>query len=195
MLMLAGAVAGAGLSALSIGDANEANSKQFLATVDNIKASFSKQIGQLNEQAASQQEDYGVKLSGLRYQGLKLDATTTNKIAESGISGNTAERLYNQTSVVQTMAHNALAKEANDNAISFGVEMENARDRANQTIVDAGNKAASQYQDPVMGMLNGALAGASLASSFSALGTASAGATTVANTGSNPALLAFRGGV
>ncbi len=172
-------VAGAALSALSIGSANKANNEQLVNNVEAIKGSLNKQIGQLQEQSASQQAEIGQKMTQVRYKGLKLTASTTNKIAESGISGNTASRLYNQSQITKLMAHNALAKEAEDASVSFGVEMENKKDAANNAIKQAGKQAAANYQDPVMGMLSGAMSGASIGGAFGSLG--GAGASTTAS--------------
>ncbi len=193
MIPLVMAGVGAGLSALTIGAKNEANNEQFLANVDGIKAGLNKQIGQLQEQSASQQKDFSIKQTQVRYKGLKLTASTTNKIAESGISGNTASRLYNQSHITKLMAHNALAKEAEESSVNFGVEMENKKDAANNAIKNAGKQAAANYEDPVMGMIKGAMSGFSMGSSLESLDLFSSAVEN--STFANPALQTMRGGV
>lgn len=195
-------LAGVGLSALTIGAKNKANNEQLLENVDAIKGSLEKQIGQLKEQSLSQQAEFSRKMTQVRYKGLKNTASTTNKIAESGLTGATASRLYNQSHITKLMAHNALAQEASDSSVSFGVEMENKRDAANNAIKNAGKQAAANYEDPIMGMIKGAVSGASLGTSLGSLDLAGMGSELLGDFEhfmspdfANPALQAFKGGI
>lgn len=144
-LPLVAAAGFAGLQALAIGQQNKEVGRAFVNNRNRIVDSLDTQINQLQEQQESINSDIALEMTANRYEGLKRTATTTNDIVESNIVGNTATRLYDSEILKTTLSHNQLVKKAEDNAISFGVEMENATARANQAIYNAGAQAKSQY--------------------------------------------------
>ena len=127
VVSVAGSVAG-GVSQ------NKQASAQYEKQVENIKLSLNKQWAQLQEQAGRENDNIAMEMATARFEGLKGTATTGNTLVDRELTGNTAARVYNQSLVNRTMAHNALAKKAEDAMISFGSAMEAKRDEAIQAI-------------------------------------------------------------
>lgn len=140
-LIVAGAMAA--MSVAGSAASNKANAKSFVENTEQIKYSLNKQWGQLQEQAQAANDNVSLEMASNRFNGLKTTASTTNMIAEKEIAGNTAMRAYSNSKMVALMSHNVLAKKAEDTMTNFGVEMENARDKANQAIYSGGAVAAS----------------------------------------------------
>lgn len=122
---------------------NQKTGKALTSTVNNLNADYTKQIGQLQEQYNSANEDIALEMTTARYNGLKLTGSTTNTIAEKEIAGNTASKAYYQSQLSATFAHNALEKKAEDTWKSFGVSMDNVKTNVNNAIYSAAGKAQS----------------------------------------------------
>jgi len=150
------AAVGAATSIAGSSASNKANAKSFVENTSMIKESLGKQWAQLEEQAREANDNVALEMSANRFNGLKLTATTTNILAEKEIAGNTAARIYNQSNMVKMMSHNALAKKAEDTMKSFGMEYQNATDKANQAIYGAG-ATAQQQNIGTMQMLSSAV--------------------------------------
>lgn len=136
--------ASAGLQALSIGESNKAVGRQFVKNTKQVKDSLNRQYGQLQEMGQSIQDDIALEQSKVKFEALQLSATTTNNSVERGVVGKSVARAHNQSSIVATNALNALKKTAEDKAVEIGVEMENAKDRANEAIYKGEAMAQSQ---------------------------------------------------
>lgn len=134
-LILGGAMAGASLLGGIFGNAQA--KEQYEKQVENIKLSLNKQWGQLQEQARQENDNAAMEMATARFEGLKATATTGSVMAERNLAGNTAARAFNQSLVNRTMAHNALAKKAEDDMVSYGSAMEAKRDEATQAIYGA----------------------------------------------------------
>ncbi len=169
----------AGMAALQMSGNAEQNKKTgeaFVKNTETVKASYQKQLAQLQEQAESVQKDFALEQTKLRYKGMAHEASTSNKIVEQNISGATAARVYNQSSIDEMMAHNALAKAAEENAVNFGVEMENKRDAANQAIRNGQAIAAKNTISPMQGLsstASAAMSGYSMGSALGGMGSSS----------------------
>ena len=138
---------------------NQAAARAFEMNAEQTTDSYNKQIAQLQEQAKAYDDSVRLEMTKARFNGLQDTAVTSNIVVEKNISGNTAQKLYDQSKINQLMTHNVLAKKAEDNAVNFGVEMENARDRANQAIY-SGQAQAMQNSVSTLGMVsNGISAG------------------------------------
>lgn len=146
----------AGLSILGGIGQNAQVSKAFVQNAENIKKSFAVQVGQLEEQARSQNDAIALERASQRFAGLQDTAVTSNVLVEREIAGNTARKLYQQSNINKMMAHNVLAKKAEDAMTSFGVEMENARAQANQAIY-AGHAQAMANTKSGVSMLSSAI--------------------------------------
>jgi|ETNvirenome_6_30_1030629.scaffolds.fasta_scaffold00622_9 hypothetical protein len=168
--MAAFAAASAGLQFLAIREQNKANAKAFVNNVYRIKTSFEKQVAQVQEQAESVQDEIRLEQSKVRYKALEESATSSNRIVEQNIAGATASRLYDQVAIKSTQANNALAKAAEDKLVEFGVLTENLRDRANQSIINAGIQADMNHVGFLEGVASVAGAGASGAQLGSVIG-------------------------
>jgi hypothetical protein len=160
------ATASAGLQFLAIGEQNEANAEAFVNNVYQIKKSFDKQVGQVQEQAQSLQDDIRLEQTKVRYKALEESATSSNRIVEQNIAGATASRIFNQVSIKSTQASNALTKAAEDKLVEFGVLTENLRDKANQSIINAGIQADMNH----VGFLEGVASIAGAAATGAQLG-------------------------
>ena len=110
-------------------------------TVSQINKDYTKQIGQLQEQFNSVNDDIALEMTTARYNGLRLSGSTSNVLAEKNIAGNTAAKEYYQSKLSAMFAHNALEKKAEDTWKNFGVQMDNVRNNANNAIYGAANKA------------------------------------------------------
>ena len=132
------AVVSAGASIAGNASANASAKKQHNKQVENIKLSLNKQWGQLQEQARQENDNAAMEMATARFEGLKATATTGSVMTERNLAGNTAARAFNQSLMNRTMAHNALAKKAEDAMVSFGSAMEAKRDEAIQAIYGAG---------------------------------------------------------
>lgn len=110
---------------------------QYERQIENIKTSLNKQWAHLQEQARREGDNTAMEMATARFEGLKGTATTGNTLVDRELTGNTAARVYNQSLVNRTMAHNALAKKAEDAMVSFGSAMEAKRDEAIQAIYGA----------------------------------------------------------
>lgn len=140
-LILGGATAASSLLGGLFGNAQAKD--QYDAQVANIKTSLNKQWAQLQEQARRDGDNSAMEMATARFEGLKGTATTGNTLVDRELTGNTAARVYNQSLVNRTMAHNALAKKAEDAMISFGSAMEAKRDEAIQAIYGASAQLSS----------------------------------------------------
>lgn len=158
-LILGGAMAGASLLGGIFGNAQA--KEQYEKQVENIKLSLNKQWAQLQEQARREGDNTAMEMATARFEGLKGTATTGNTLVDRELTGNTAARVYNQSLVNRTMAHNALAKKAEDAMVSFGSAMEAKRDEAIQAIYGASAQLSSNTKS-TLSMITGAVgAGAS----------------------------------
>lgn len=184
-LIMAGGMAG--LQALSIREQNKQVAEQLKQNVTAVKDNFNTQIGQLQELAESRDSDIALEMSANRYKGLRNTASTSVAIAERGVAGNSASRLYDNTLIMQMMSHNALAKKAEENAVNFGVEMENKRREANSAINRAVSQAASNTISPIQAIskIAGAgMQGYAMGSALAGAGGANAGGSGVKAVGS-----------
>ena len=134
-LIAGGVMAGASLLGGLFGNAQAKD--QYDRQIANIKTSLNKQWAQLQEQANRENDNIAMEMATARFEGLKGTATTGNTLVDRELTGNTATRVYNQSLVNRTMAHNALAKKAEDAMVSFGSAMEAKRDEAIQAIYGA----------------------------------------------------------
>lgn len=139
----------AGVSAASsIAGASAQNKRageQFKDSVDRIKKDYQFSIGQIQEQMKSEDEAIRLEMTSQRFNGLQATAVTSNTLVEREIAGNTARKLYNQSNINKQMAHNVLAKKAEDSMVSFGMEMKNKQIQANNAIYGAEGQAQSNY--------------------------------------------------
>jgi len=135
---------------------NKAAARAFEMNAEQTTESYNKQLAQLQEQAKAYDDSVRLEMAKARFNGLQDTAVTSNVIVERNIAGKTAEKLYAQSEINRLSAHNVLAKKAEDNAVNFGVEMENARDRANQAIY-SGQAQAMQNTVSTLGMVSGAV--------------------------------------
>lgn len=190
---LVGAAIGGGLSLASSRKHNKEVKKQLKKTVSSIKSGLKIQIGQLKELGESAQRDFGLQQTQVRYKGLKDSASTSNDLVERNVAGNTAARIYNQSFIDETMAHNVLAKEAEESFINFGVEMENSVLRANGAIEQAQAAAAAATISPLQALTSAVGAGFGGYKLGSAVGSFDFG--TSNSNFANPALQPKRGGV
>lgn len=158
-LIFGGAMAASSLLGGLFGNAQAKD--QYDAQVANIKTSLNKQWAQLQEQARREGDNAALEMATARFEGLKGTATTGNTLVDRELTGNTAARVYNQSLVNRTMAHNALAKKAEDAMVSFGSAMEAKRDDAIQAIYGASAQLSSNTKS-TLSMVTGAIgAGAS----------------------------------
>ena len=167
---------------------NKQASAQHSKQVEAIKASLTKQYGQLQEQARQENDNAAMEMATARFEGLKATATTGSVLTERNIAGNTAARAFNQSLMNRTMAHNALAKKAEDAMVSFGSAMEAKRDEAIQAIYGAGAQLSANTKstlaiatDATKAGASGYMIGSSLGGVFGASTTASAGASNFVN--------------
>lgn len=170
-LIAAGAMAA--MSVAGSAASNRANAKAFKENVKNIKDSYETQIGQLQEQAQSFDRDIRLQMSANRFEGLKNTATTSNVLVEREIAGNTASKQFAQSEINQMMAHNALARKAEDTMASFGVEMENRRREANNAIYAGEAQAKANTQSGLSiasSAISAGMQGYSIGSAFGSLG-------------------------
>ena len=140
--MMAGATA---LSALSINDSNKKVGKAFEANATRVKNDYDKQVAQLTEMAESKNREVALEMSKVRFDGLSLQSSTTNKAVERGVVGASVARQANNSDVVVLSAMNALKTKAEDTMASIGVEMENKRADANKALYGLAGQASSQY--------------------------------------------------
>ena len=179
-LILGGAMAASSLLGGLFGNAQAKD--QYEAQVANIKTSLNKQWAQLQEQARREGDNAALEMATARFEGLKGTATTGNTLVDRELTGNTAARVYNQSLVNRTMAHNALAKKAEDAMVSFGSAMEAKRDDAIQAIYGASAQLSANTKstlaiatDAVKAGASGYAMGSSLGSVFGAGGATTAG--------------------
>lgn len=179
-LIAMGAMAAA--SAASGMAANAQSKAQYEKSVENIKLSLNKQWAQLQEQARREGDNAALEMATARFEGLKGTATTGNTLVDRELTGNTAARVYNQSLVNRTMAHNALAKKAEDAMVSFGSAMEAKRDDAIQAIYGASAQLSANTKstlaiatDAVKAGASGYAMGGTLGSVFGAGGATAAG--------------------
>ena len=167
---------------------NKQASAQHSKQVEAIKASLTKQYGQLQEQARQENDNAAMEMATARFEGLKATATTGSVLTERNLAGNTAARAFNQSLINRTMAHNALAKKAEDAMVSFGSAMEAKRDDAIQAIYGASAQLSANTKstlaittDATKAGASGYVMGSSLGGVFGASTTASAGASNFVN--------------
>ena len=149
---------------------NKAAGKAFTQNTVNVKKSLDTQFGQLEEQMQSSNDSVRLEMAAQRFAGLADSATTSNVIVERNISGNLATKAYEQSHMNQMMAHNVLAKKAEDNMVAFGVEMENAQANANSAIYAGQATAASNSVSStaaITGAIGAGIQGYSMGKSFS----------------------------
>lgn len=137
MLSLIAAGGLAGLSILGGISSNKANAKAFVNNAEQVKKDYEYQIAQIKQSMADANENIALEMAANRWNSLKTSASTTNRIAEKEIAGNTAARIYNQSKLNAMFAHNALAKKAEDTMASFGYQMDNVKQEANNAIYSA----------------------------------------------------------
>lgn len=177
----------AGMSVLSGIAANKDTNRQLQSNVEQIKKDYEKQIGQIQEQFNSANENIALEMTTNRYNGLKLTGSTTNSLVNREIAGNTALKQYNQSVMASMFAHNALQKKAEDTWKSFGVEMDNTKQQANNAIYSVANQARSNMKSGLQIATSAAQAGMA----GYAMGNALSGAlptTTATTTASSAAL-------
>ena len=143
---------------------------QYDRQIENIKTSLNKQWAQLQEQAGRESDNIAMEMATARFEGLKGTATTGNTLVDRELTGNTAARVYNQSLVNRTMAHNALAKKAEDAMVSFGSAMEAKRDEAIQAIYGASAQLSANTKSTLAIATDAIKAGASGYAMGSALG-------------------------
>ena len=141
--------------------ANAQAKDQYEKQVENIKLSLNKQWAQLQEQAGRENDNIAMEMATARFEGLKGTATTGNTLVDRELVGNTAARAYNQSLVNRTMAHNALAKKAEDAMISFGSAMEAKRDEAIQAIYNGSAQLSANTKSTMAITTDAIKAGAS----------------------------------
>jgi len=124
----------AGLSLIGGIWQNGAASKAYVQNAEQVTKNYFTTIAQLQEQAKSADEAIRLEMTSQQFDALKNTALTSNTIVERNVAGNTATRIYEQSFINKTMAHNVLAKKAEDTAVSYGVEMENKQREANNAI-------------------------------------------------------------
>lgn len=134
---------------------------QYEKQIENIKTSLNKQWAQLQEQARREGDNTAMEMATARFEGLKGTATTGNTLVDRELTGNTAARVYNQSLVNRTMAHNALAKKAEDAMVSFGSAMEAKRDEAIQAIYGASAQLSANTKSTLSMVTSAIGAGAS----------------------------------
>lgn len=134
---------------------------QYERQIENIKTSLNKQWAQLQEQARREGDNTAMEMATARFEGLKGTATTGNTLVDRELTGNTAARVYNQSLVNRTMAHNALAKKAEDAMVSFGSAMEAKRDEAIQAIYGASAQLSANTKSTLAIATDAIKAGAS----------------------------------
>ena len=149
----------AGMSVLSGIAANKDTNKQLQSNVAQIKKDYEKQIGQIQEQFNSANENIALEMTTNRYNGLKLTGSTTNSLVNREIAGNTALKQYNQSVIASMFAHNALQKKAEDTWKSFGVEMDNTKQQANNAIYSVANQARANMKSGLQIATSSAQAG------------------------------------
>ena len=167
-LIAGGVMAGASILGGLFGNAQAR--QQYEAQIANIKTSLNKQWAQLQEQARRENDNIAMEMATARFEGLKGTATTGNTLVDREITGNTAARVYNQSLVNRTMAHNALAKKADDAMVSFGSAMEAKRDEAIQAIYGASAQLSANTKSTLSMVTSAIGAGASGYVMGSALG-------------------------
>ena len=143
---------GAALAGLSIASSifgNQQTQKQLEENVANIKNSYNKQIGNLQQQFNSANENIALEMTTARFNALKLSGSTTNAIVNHNIAGNTAVKEYNASAMSSMFTQNALQKKAEDTWKSYGVEMDNAKINANNAIYSAANQASASMKSPL----------------------------------------------
>lgn len=137
------AAVGVASSIASTSSQNSKTGKALSSSVNQLHSDYTKQIGQIQEQFNSTNEDIALEMTTARYNGLKLSGSTTNAITEKNIAGNTAAKAYYQSQLSSMFAHNALEKKAEDNWKNFGVQMDNVKANVNNAIYSATGKAQS----------------------------------------------------
>ena len=158
-LIAGGVMAGASLLGGLFGNAQAKD--QYDRQIENIKTSLNKQWAQLQEQARREGDNTAMEMATARFEGLKGTATTGNTLVDRELTGNTAARVYNQSLVNRTMAHNALAKKAEDAMVSFGSAMEAKRDEAIQAIYGASAQLSANTKSSLSMVTSAIGAGAS----------------------------------
>ena len=158
-LIAGGVMTGASLLGGLFGNAQAKD--QYDRQIANIKTSLNKQWAQLQEQARREGDNTAMEMATARFEGLKGTATTGNTLVDRELTGNTAARVYNQSLVNRTMAHNALAKKAEDAMVSFGSAMEAKRDEAIQAIYGASAQLSANTKSTLSMVTSAIGAGAS----------------------------------
>ena len=149
----------AGMSVLSGITGNRDTVKQLKSNVEQIKKDYDKQVGQIQEQFNSANENIALEMTTNRYNGLKLSGSTTNSLVNREIAGNTALKQYNQSAITSMFAHNALQKKAEDTWKSFGVELDNTKQQANNAIYSVANQARANMKSGLQIATSAAQAG------------------------------------
>lgn len=168
----------AGMTAVSIAGSvasssasNKSNAAAFEANAEQVYKDYDYQIKQLQDQASTANDNIALEMTSARWNFLKQGASTTNQLVERNIAGNSATKAYNQSSLNAMFAHNALAKKAEDTMKSFGIEMDNTRQNANNAIYSAAAMAKKQNIS-TLGMATSAvqagMSGYAMGSSFGA---------------------------
>lgn len=163
----------AGMSLIGSASQNRQAGAQFVQNAENVTRDFNIAISQIQDQAKAQNDAIRLEMANLRFEGLKGTAVTSNAIVEREIAGNTAKRAYEQSIMNKTMAHNVLAKKAEDAMLSFGVEMENKRQEANNAIYSAQATAMANTKSGismVSSAIGAGMSGYSMGVGLSALG-------------------------
>lgn len=174
-------IAAGGLAALSIGSSimgNKSNAAAFVANSEQVYKDYDYQIKQLQDQASTANDNIALEMTSARWNFLKQGASTTNQLVERNIAGNSATKAYNQSALNAMFAHNALAKKAEDTMKSFGIEMDNTRQNANNAIYSASAMAKKQSISTLQAGTSAVQAGMSgyaMGSAFGSLGGATTG--------------------
>ena len=111
------------LQALGISSQNKQATANAQARAQQLYKNFNIQIGQLQEASNEVNKQIGLELTNTRLEGLKLSATTSNNIVEQNISGNTAERIVQQTELDELMYSNQIKQKAEANMVEIGTKM------------------------------------------------------------------------
>ena len=155
------AAAGVATSLASSAASNKGNAQAFVTNANQVKKDYEYNISQLQQQMSEANDNIALEMSANRWNALKDSAVTTNKIVEHNIAGNTATKLYNQSALSAMFAHNALAKKAEDTMASYGYQMKNVEQEANNAIYSAAAMAKKSYISPLAAGTAAAQAGMS----------------------------------
>lgn len=157
MIWLAAAMAAMSIASSISG--NKQQEKQLKSNVEQINKDYTKQIGQIQEQFNSANENIALEMTTNRYNGLKLTGSTTNSLVNREIAGNTALKQYNQSVIASMFAHNVLQKKAEDTWKSFGVELDNTKQQANNAIYSSANQTSANMKSGLQIATSAAQAG------------------------------------